>query len=59
MLSKQVSARIVHGGEIQDGIAALPGVCAHERVFLPVYEVGVFTAAGAEAGMEIIGDRSD
>ena len=59
MGAKEVLAGLVHGVKVKYGIAALPGVCSNERVFLPMYEVGVFTAAGAEPGVEIIRHRSD
>ncbi len=55
MGSQQVSAGAVHGVEIQHGITALPGISPHERVFVPMDEVGVFPLPGAETGMEIRG----
>ena len=57
--SQEVSAGLVHGVEIQVGEAALPGIGRHEGVFFPVDEIGVGTLHGAEAGMEIVGDRKD
>ena len=59
MGAKNVLAGLIHCIKIQGGITALPAPGGHERVFLPVNEVGIFTAAGAEAGMEIIGHRND
>ena len=59
MGAEEIPAGLVHGVKIQGGIAALPAPGSHERVFLPVNEVGIFTAAGAEACMEIIGHGKD
>ena len=59
MRPEQILTGFVHGVEIQVGIPALPGIGTHEGVFYPVYEVGIFTPAGAEAGMKIIRHRSD
>ena len=57
--AKEIPSGLVHGVKIQGGIGALPTPWSHERVFLPVNEVGIFTAAGAEPRMEIIGHGKD
>ena len=57
MRSQKVLAGLVHGVEVQTGEAALPGEGGHERVFLPVDEIGIGTLRGAEAGVEIVGCR--
>ena len=48
----------IHRLEIQPGISALPRKSLHERVFLPVYEVGIFPPHGIEACMKIRGRRN-
>ena len=53
----QVGTGRVHGVEIQVRETALPGEGGHERVFLPVDEIGIGTLRGAEAGVEIVGCR--
>ena len=57
MRSQKVGAGGVHGVEIQVRVAALPGEGGHERVFLPVDEIGVGTLRSAETGVEIVGYR--
>ena len=59
VLAQEVLAGLVHGVEVEAGIAALPGVGRHERVFFPVDEVGIGTLRRAESGVEIIGRRKD
>ena len=59
VLAQEVLTCLVHGAEVEAGIAALPGIGRHERVFFAVDEVGVGTLRRAEAGMEIIGRRKD
>ena len=59
MGAEEVSAGFVHGLEIQVGKAALPGVGGHERVFLPMDEIGIGTLRGAESGVEIVSGRKD
>ena len=59
MPPQKVLTGLVHGVEVQAREAALPGVGGHERVFLPVDEIGIGTLRRAEAGMEIIGRRKD
>ena len=59
MRAQQVLTGLVHRVEIQAREAALPGVGGHERVFLPVNEIGIGTLCRAEAGVEIIGRRKD
>ena len=59
VLAQEVLTGLVHGVEVEAGIAALPGIGRHERVFFAVDEVGVGTLRRAEAGMEIIGRRKD
>ena len=54
---QEVGAGGVHGVEIQVRETALPGEGGHERVFLPVDEIGIGTLRGAEAGVEIVGCR--
>ena len=55
MGAKEVLTGLVHCVKIQGGIAALPAPGSHERVFLPVNEVGIFAAFCTEAGVEIFG----
>ena len=59
MRAQQVLTGLVHGVEVQARKAALPGVGGHERVFLPVDEIGIGTLRRAEAGVEIVGCRKD
>ena len=59
MLAQEILTGLVHGVEVEAGIAALPGIGRHERVFFPVDEVGIGTLRRAEAGVEIIGRRKD
>ena len=59
MGAQQVLTGLVHGVEVEAGIAALPGVGGHERVFLPVDEIGIGTLRRAEPGVEIVGGRKD
>ena len=59
VLAQEVLTCLVHGAEVEAGIAALPGIGRHERVFFAVDEVGIGTLRRAEAGMEIIGRRKD
>ena len=59
MRAQEVLAGFVHGFEIQSGIAALPGIGGHERVFLTVDKVGIGTLRRTESGVEIIGRRKD
>ena len=59
VLAQEVLTCLVHGAEVEAGIAALPGIGRHERVFFAVDEVGIGTLRCAEAGMEIIGRRKD
>ena len=59
VLAQEVLAGLVHGVEVEAGIAALPGVGRHERVFFPVDEIGIGTLRRAESGVEIIGRRKD
>ena len=59
MRAQQVLTGLVHRVEIQAREAALPGVGGHERVFLPVDEIGIGTLRCAEAGVEILGGRKD
>ena len=59
MGAKKVLTSFIHCIKIQGGITALPAPGGHEGVFLPVNEVGIFTAACTEPGMEIIGHRND
>ena len=56
---QEISAGFVHGFEVESGVAALPGIGRHERVFFPVDEVGVGTQRCTEPGMEIIVRRKD
>ena len=48
---QEILAGPVHGLKVQMGVAALPGIGAEKRVFLPMDEVGIFPASGAEAGV--------
>ncbi len=57
--AQEVLAGLVHVFEVEAGIAALPGMGRHERVFFPMDEVGVRTLRRAESGMEIIVRRKD
>jgi len=59
MCAQEVLAGLVHGVEIQFREAALPGVSGHERVFLPVDEIGIGTLRGAETGVKTVGGRED
>ena len=59
MFSQEVLTGFVHGFEVQVGVAALPGISGHERVFFPVDKVGIGTLRRAEPGMEIVGRRKD
>ena len=59
VLAQEVLTGLVHGVEVEAGIAALPGIGRHERVFFPVDEVGIGTLRRAESGVEIIGRRKD
>lgn len=57
--AQEVLTGFVHGFEVEAGVAALPGIGRHERVFFPVDEIGVGTLRRTESGMEIIGRRKD
>ena len=59
MPPQKVLTGLVHRVEIQAREAALPGVGGHERVFLPVDEIGIGTLRRAEPGVEIVGGRKD
>ena len=59
MRAQEVLTGLVHRVEIQAREAALPGVGGHERVFLPVDEIGIGTLRRAETGVEILGSRKD
>ena len=59
MCAQQVLTGLVHRVEIQAREAALPRVGGHERVFLPMDEIGIGTLRGAESGMEIVRCRKD
>ena len=59
MGAQEVLAGLVHRVEIQAREAALPGVGGHERVFLPVDEIGIGTLRRAEPGVKILGGRKD
>ncbi len=59
MRTEEILTGLVHGFEVEAGVAALPGIGRHERVFFPVDEVGVGAQFRAEPGMEIIGRRKD
>ena len=59
MPPQKVLTGLVHGVEVQAREAALPGVGGHERVFLPVDEIGIGTLRRAEPGVEIVGGRKD
>ena len=59
MRAQEVPTGLVHGFEVEAGVATLPGIGRHERVFFPVDEVGVGTLRRTESGMEIIGRRKD
>ena len=59
MGAQQVLTGLVHGLEVQARETALPGVSGHERVFLPVDEIGIGTLRRAEPGVEIVGGRKD
>ena len=55
MRAQQILTGLVHGLEVHLRVAALPGKVSDERVFVPVDEIGIFPAAGAETGMQVIG----
>ena len=59
MRAQEVLAGFVHGFEVESGIAALPGMGRHERVFFPMDEVGIGTLRRTESGVEIIVRRKD
>ena len=59
MRPQEVLTGLVHGVEIEVGKTALPGVGGHERVFLPMDEIGIGTPRRAEARVEIVGGRKD
>ena len=59
MGAQEVLTGLVHGVEVQAGIATLPRPGLQERVLLPMDKIGIFPAAGAKAGVEIIGHRND
>ena len=56
---QEISAGFVHGFEVESGVAALPGIGRHERVFFPMDEVGIGTLRRTESGVKIIVRRKD
>ena len=49
--SQEELTGFVHGVKVQSGVAALPGIGPYEGVFLPMDEVGILAATGAETGV--------